>query len=147
MINPNFKEKRKRKKKVFSYFLLLMSIVQLHLNSTHPLWKISKTSNAVGVWISSRYFHMALININIYSLCDKPNLKITQKVGTFENSHSPCGTHFQILPQGGVWNLTGVAHYECMINPNFYENEVLLPSKLEFCIFLTFKHCFSYFLS
>ena len=49
MINPNFKEKRKRKKKVFSYFLLLMSIVQLHLNSTHPLWKISKTSNAVGV--------------------------------------------------------------------------------------------------
>ena len=55
-------KKKEKEKKVFSYFLLLMSIVQLHLNSTHPLWKISKTSNAVGVWISSRYFHMALIN-------------------------------------------------------------------------------------
>ena len=39
---PILKKKEKEKKKVFSYFLLLMSIVQLHLNSTHPLWKIQK---------------------------------------------------------------------------------------------------------
>ena len=39
-------------------------------------------------------------------------------------------------------------HYECMINSNVYENEVLLPRKLEFSNFLTFKHdCFLYFLS
>ena len=28
-------------------------------------------------------------------------------------------------------------HFEGMINLNFYENEVLLPSKLEFCYLLT----------
>ena len=34
------------------------------------------------------------------SLCDKPNLKITQKVDAFENLHSPCGILFQNNPQG-----------------------------------------------
>ena len=37
---------------------------------------------------------------NIYSLCDKPYLKITLKVCALENSHSPCCTLFQNLPQG-----------------------------------------------
>ena len=40
---------------------------------------------------------------NIYSVCDKINLKIIQKMVAFENSHSPCGTLFQTLPQGCIY--------------------------------------------
>ena len=39
------------------------------------------------------------IRKNIHSLCDKPDLKITQKVGAFCNSLSLSGTLFQNLPQ------------------------------------------------
>ena len=45
----------------------------------------------------------------MYSLFDKPNLKIAQKVGAFENSHPLSDALFQNLPQGGVWILNGIA--------------------------------------
>ena len=62
----------------------------------------SETFPTGGVWSPSRSAHLAPLNEiwNIYSLCNKPNLKTTQKVGAFENSHSPWSTLLQNLPQG-----------------------------------------------
>ena len=37
---------------------------------------------------------------NIYSLCDRSDLKVIQKLDAFANLHSPCGTLSQNLPQG-----------------------------------------------
>ena len=52
---------------------------------------------------------------NTYSLCDKPNLQITQKIRAFKNAYSPCGTLFQNLSQG-VWILNGVDQYPGIVS-------------------------------
>ena len=56
-----------------------------------------------------RYAYLALLGKIITPSHDKPNLKITQEVGAFENTLPHWGEFFQNLPQG-VWILNGAAH-------------------------------------